>query len=149
MYKLKFASITHSPDVTPSGIDSSAEINRVTTVVLFTGNMVRQQESAGGKTVFEGKEIATAVVTRYFKDPDIPVLGQKLAVEKLAKQDQFGRDQRKAIWEAFWNYSPKTESLKHGAYKKEIRKIRQEEEWRNYLDQVKRRIPAFSNEAQI
>lgn len=149
MYQLRFASTTHSTGVAPDGMKSYEKINRVTTVTLLKGNMVRQQESAGGKTVFEGKEIATAVVIRHFKDPDIPVLGQKLAVEKLAKQDQFGRDQRKAIWETFWNYSPKTESLKHGAYKKEIRKIKQEEEWRNYMDQVKRRIPAFSNEAQI
>lgn len=114
MYRLKFYSVTHN---------EKEVINRETSVTLL----------------YEEKELATVTVVRYFKDLDIPVLGQKLAVEKLLQEPQFTREQRTEIWETFWNYSLKADSLRHGAYKKEIKYIKQEDQWRKWSEKLNRK----------
>lgn len=110
--------------------------NRVTSVALYQGSTIQPEAL-----------LATATVRRYFKDLDIPALGKKLAVEKLIAENSFTRKQRTAIWKALWNHSAKVESLRHGAYKEEIKHIKQEDMWRGWTEKINRRIPAISNEA--
>ena len=113
MYKLKFLSRTQKeyPEV---GVKP---YNRETAVILLKGKLDDE-----GK--FIGKEVDKASVTRHFKDPDIPVLAQKFAIEKMLKDERYTREQRKEIWELFWAYSPKTDALLRGAYKSEIQRIK-------------------------
>jgi hypothetical protein len=107
------------------------DCNRETAVILLQGKMV------DGK--FVGKEIDKASVARHFHDPDIPVLGQKFAVEKLLKDKKYSREQRKEIWEAFWNYSEKASSIRNGAYKSEQERIK-ESAWFKRLFKRSKRI---------
>ncbi len=142
MYRLKFytttnTEITHDKD---SGVPLKKPIvgkgNRITSVVLYQGSTIQPEAL-----------LATATVTRYFKDLDIPVLGKKLVIEKLIAENNFTRKQRTEIWEALWSHSAKVESLRHGAYKEEIRHIQVEDEHRRYVKEANRKIPAISNEA--
>jgi len=142
MYRLKFytttnTEITHDKD---SGVPLKKPIigkgNRKTSVALYQGSTIQPEAL-----------LATATVIRYFKDLDIPVLAKKLVIEKLITENSFTRKQRTEIWNALWRHSAKVESLRHGAYKKEIKHIKDEDMWRGYIEEVNRKIPAISNEA--
>ena len=157
MYRLKFYTTTQYPtgneevdvqiiDNLPTSITlcdeelnkyiKEGKTNRVTSVALYQGSTIQPEAL-----------LATATVRRYFKDLDIPVLGKKLVVEKLIAENNFTRTQRTEIWKALWNHSAKVESLRHGAYKEEIKHIKEEDQWRKWTDQINKKIPAISNEA--
>jgi len=127
MLNLKFytttnTEITHDKESgVPLKEPKAGKGNRKTSVVLYSGSTY-QIEAV----------LATASVTRYFKDIDIPVLGKKCAVEKLIKEGDFTRKERTEIWKALWKHSAKVESLRHGAYKEEILQIKQADRWRNW-----------------
>lgn len=131
MLRLKFYSTTDT-DIThdkESGVPLKEPIagkgNRKTSVAVYVGSTF-QPEAV----------LATATVVRYFKDIDIPVLAKKCAVEKVIANSDFSRKERKEIWEALWNHSAKVEALRHGAYKDEIRQIKQADRWRNWEKEV-------------
>ena len=105
---------------------TAGKTNRITSVALYQGSTIQPEAL-----------LASATVKRYFKDTDIPVLGKKCVVEKLIEHNEFTREQRKEIWKAFWEHSPKVESLRHGAYKEEIRQIKQADRWRNWEAELK------------
>jgi hypothetical protein len=126
MYKLKFLSRTQKP----CEGEGTIPCNRETAVILLKGKMVDEK--------FIGKEVDKASVTKHFKDPDVPVLGQKFAVEKMLKDKRYTREQRTEIWDAFWNYSSKTDSLRHGAYKAERERIKHNAWWSRLFKRSKR-----------
>lgn len=111
MYKLKFMSRTEKEE----GLEK-VKCNRETAVVLLKGEIVDKK--------FVGEEVGSAAVARHYTDPDVPVLGQKYAVEKLIKEGKYSREERKEIWDTFWNYSQKADSLRHGAYKEEQNRVK-------------------------
>jgi hypothetical protein len=149
MYRLKFYTTTKYPtgdkeidadimknlptQITLNDTDlrkyvSEGKTNRVTSVVLYQGSTYNPEAI-----------LTSATVRRYFKDPDIPALGKKLAVEKLVAENDFTRKQRTEIWKALWRHSPKVESLRHGAYKDEIKYIKQEDHWRKLTEEINRK----------
>lgn len=142
MLKLKFytttdVDITHDPESgVPLKEPKPGKGNRITSVSVYVGGKF-QPEAV----------LATATIQRYFKDLDIPVLAKKLVVEKLLANTDFSRKERTEIWNALWNHSAKVEALRHGAYKEEIRHIKEEDQWRKWTNQINRKIPAISNEA--
>ena len=157
MYRLKFYTTTRYPtgdEETDNAIINSlprevalcdielgkyikkGKTNRVTSVALYQGSTIQPEAL-----------LATATVRRYFKDLDIPVLAKKLVVEKLIAENYFTRRQRTEIWKALWRHSAKVESLRHGAYKEEIKHIKEEDRWRKWTEDINKKVPAISNEA--
>ena len=132
MYKLRFYSttnteVTHYPTGKPLEKTMKGKGNRVTFVALYVGEKFIPEHV-----------LATATVKRYFKDFDIPALGKKCAIEKLIETGIFSREERKEIWKTFWNHSSKVESLRHGAYKKEIAQVKQADKWRKWDEAVEK-----------
>jgi hypothetical protein len=52
------------------------------------------------------KTIASASVVRYYKDPEDRNKARKYALAKLLKGLSFGKEERKAFWDAYLNRSP-------------------------------------------